>query len=291
MNILLKILKWLGLYKHQINNTSTTTTTIKTNSKIKVALCLGLNDYPGTGSDLAGCVNDAKDFANYFKAQNFNRIEVLLNSQYTYSNFNNKIRELSNLNPDVFAITNSSHGTSLVDTNADEIDGRDEAICMYDKNVRDDEIRLILDRIPLKTTTIIFCDSCHSGTITRSFLAAMNNFDYVSAPRYLPPNNNLDATALLLLPLKRSVFVPRQGRKEILFSGCADSEYSFDAAFNNKPNGAFSYYCLNTLINNPDMTYLSLYQKIRNNLPNSRYPQTPRFECSLEELKNQKVFE
>ena len=26
----------------------------------KRALCIGINDYPGTGSDLTGCVNDAR---------------------------------------------------------------------------------------------------------------------------------------------------------------------------------------------------------------------------------------
>ena len=26
------------------------------------ALCVGINDYPGTNMDLAGCVNDAKDW-------------------------------------------------------------------------------------------------------------------------------------------------------------------------------------------------------------------------------------
>ena len=29
----------------------------------KHALCIGINDYPGTGSDLSGCVNDANDWA------------------------------------------------------------------------------------------------------------------------------------------------------------------------------------------------------------------------------------
>ena len=29
----------------------------------KKALCIGINDYPGTDSDLSGCVNDANDWA------------------------------------------------------------------------------------------------------------------------------------------------------------------------------------------------------------------------------------
>lgn len=28
------------------------------------ALCTGINDYPGTDSDLAGCVNDAADWGS-----------------------------------------------------------------------------------------------------------------------------------------------------------------------------------------------------------------------------------
>jgi hypothetical protein len=27
----------------------------------KKVLCIGINDYPGTDSDLSGCVNDAND--------------------------------------------------------------------------------------------------------------------------------------------------------------------------------------------------------------------------------------
>ncbi|MGE5839594.1 MAG: caspase family protein, partial [Deltaproteobacteria bacterium] len=37
----------------------------------KRALCIGINDYPGTGSDLAGCVNDANDWAVLLKKRGF----------------------------------------------------------------------------------------------------------------------------------------------------------------------------------------------------------------------------
>jgi hypothetical protein len=30
----------------------------------KTALCIGINDYPGTANDLSGCINDAQDWAN-----------------------------------------------------------------------------------------------------------------------------------------------------------------------------------------------------------------------------------
>ena len=34
----------------------------ETGTMTKKALCIGINDYPGTDSDLQGCVNDATDW-------------------------------------------------------------------------------------------------------------------------------------------------------------------------------------------------------------------------------------
>ena len=39
----------------------------------KFALCIGINDYPGTDSDLAGCVNDANDWAAAFAKRGLQR--------------------------------------------------------------------------------------------------------------------------------------------------------------------------------------------------------------------------
>ncbi len=35
------------------------------------ALCVGINDYPGTDSDLAGCANDAADWAAALRKRGF----------------------------------------------------------------------------------------------------------------------------------------------------------------------------------------------------------------------------
>jgi len=54
-------------------------------------------------------------------------------------------------------------------------------------------------------------------------------------------------------------------KNEILFSGTNDNSYSYDANFNNRPNGAFSYYCLKVLRENtdPNMTYEEFYNKVK----------------------------
>lgn len=48
----------------------------------KQALCIGINDYPGTSSDLAGCVNDANDWTKVLKQRGF-AVTKFLNRQAT----------------------------------------------------------------------------------------------------------------------------------------------------------------------------------------------------------------
>lgn len=46
------------------------------------ALCIGINDYPGTDSDLSGCVNDAHDWGAMLQARGFT-VSTLLDAQAT----------------------------------------------------------------------------------------------------------------------------------------------------------------------------------------------------------------
>ena len=48
----------------------------------KSALCIGINDYPGTDSDLAGCVNDAHDWSALLTARGFS-VQPMFDAQAT----------------------------------------------------------------------------------------------------------------------------------------------------------------------------------------------------------------
>ncbi|MFN6351670.1 MAG: caspase family protein, partial [Cyanobacteriota bacterium] len=48
----------------------------------KSALCIGINNYPGTDCDLRGCVNDANDWAATLAARGFT-VKTLLDNQAT----------------------------------------------------------------------------------------------------------------------------------------------------------------------------------------------------------------
>ena len=62
----------------------------------KNALCIGINDYPGTGSDLAGCVNDANDWKATLQNRGFT-VTQLLDSKATKDAM---VREMRNIGMD-----------------------------------------------------------------------------------------------------------------------------------------------------------------------------------------------
>jgi hypothetical protein len=59
---------------------------------------------------------------------------------------------------------------------------------------------------------------------------------------------------------------------EILIAGCSDSEYSYDAEFDGRPNGAMTALALRVIKQNPDVTYREFYAGLRAFLPSEDYP-------------------
>jgi metacaspase-1 len=100
---------------------------------VKLALCIGINDYPGTGSDLHGCVNDANDWAAELSKRDFD-VRIMLDAEATGDAMRAGIRERLDAaaTGDTVVITYSGHGTWVPDRDGDEPDRRDEALCPYD---------------------------------------------------------------------------------------------------------------------------------------------------------------
>lgn len=258
------------------------------------ALCIGINDYPGTGNDLRGCVNDANDWADALAARGFT-VSKLLNSQATKAAMVAAFDALISgaREGDTVVITFSGHGTLAPDTSGDEIDGYDEALCPYDIQqghaLLDDEIHQLFLKRPAGVRLILLSDSCHSGTVTRS---APPDPDASEAPRvrFLPlaswlPEDQLPRGAggrpLTTLPV-RQVFSPWSGvirsAGDVLMAGCEEGpdHFSYDANFRNRPNGAFTYYALRALKTLPaKATYREWHAAVRRSLPSTNYPQKP----------------
>jgi len=246
---------------------------------MKRAVCIGINNYPGIFNDLKGCVNDANDWSALLQGRDFT-VSTILDSQATKANVKAALQGLVNSTNagDMAVFTYSGHGTQVADFGSDENDTYDEAICAYDGNVIDDELRLILQGIHPQATLVVISDSCFSGSVTR--LAGEK-----AIPRFMAP-----AISTAGMSARRPFLLPEADMPELLISGCSDSEYSYDAEFNGRPNGAMSALAIQVIKQNPNATYREFFAGLRALLPSDDYPQSPQLEGS-DTNKDRKLFE
>ena len=253
----------------------------------KFALCVGINNYPGTASDLSGCVNDAEDWAAELTSRGF-AVQKLIDSKATKANITNGVRGLLEQagSGDVVVFTYSGHGTWLPDLDGDELDKRDEALCPHDVKsgpLVDDELYDIFTTRARGTRLVFLSDSCHSGTVQKFFIepGSERRVRFLNPAYYEQNQAKLDRMRALERAPARGK--PRTGA--LLISGCADIEYSYDASFGGRPNGAFTRVALDTLKAAKPKTYRDWFAAIRNRLPSTSYPQTPNMVATSSQRK------
>jgi len=260
----------------------------------KNALCIGINNYPGTQMDLQGCVNDANDWAAALAARGF-KVAKLLDGQATKAAMVKAMNDLIGTagKGDSLVITFSGHGTYQPDEDGDEADGLDEALCPYDLQTNgaalvDDEIRAIFGARKAGVRLVLISDSCHSGTVTR---AARAEKDADTRPRFMPMGNWLPAKLLpkdragkpgttMVAPAGTSPLLGAYSNKlgDLLLSGCKEgpNNYSYDARIAGRFNGAFTHYALKALkALKEGATYADWHKAIVKYLPSASYPQSP----------------
>lgn len=249
----------------------------------KKALCIGINDYPGTQNDLNGCVNDARDWAAALTGRGFT-VTTLIDAQATKAAMVSAMSSLISgaAKGDTVVITYSGHGTWVPDKNGDEPDGRDEALCPWDigagKVLLDDEINVIFSNHVPGVRVLLISDSCHSGSVTRGDDSDLD--PGMPRARFLPPGVWMKPDALA--PAAKALTLPtlsglsRSGG-DLLMAGAKDSQFSWDTSFKGRPNGAFTYYALKALAALPaNASYADWFKAITPTyLPTNQLPQDP----------------
>jgi hypothetical protein len=243
---------------------------------MKTALCIGINDYPGTDSDLSGCVNDVKDWASVLSDRGFS-VATLLNREATGQAIRRATGDIvSAAEPkDTVVIQYSGHGTRVPDLSHDEEDGYDEGIVPVDPHngvILDDEVWQLFKRKKPGVRLILISDSCHSGTVVRRF----GGFRKGKA-RFMGWQPQFAKTQPTGKKKGDKAFQDKSPWPCLLMAGCQDYEYSYDASFNGRPNGAFTRAAIDTLKKMPPKsTYRQWFLEIRKLLPSSQHPQKPR---------------
>jgi len=138
----------------------------------------GISDYPGTGSDLDFTADDAIRVRDALVRGGGMRPEdaiTLTDSDATTANLEDALAEIaSRAGPDdTFVFFYSGHGDRLVRSSGPELsdpDSLDETLVMYDAQIRDDEMRRLLEPIQAGTT-LVFLDSCFSGGFAKDLIS------------------------------------------------------------------------------------------------------------------------
>jgi hypothetical protein len=206
------------------------------------ALCVGIDRYPT--APLAGCVADAREWAQCFETLGF-ETALLLDDDATRSRILEDLRALvaSGQPGDVIAFQFAGHGTELADLDGDEVAGtngaKDEALCPYDlaqgAYLIDDDLAEVFAALPDGVNLTCFIDCCHSGTITRLMVGPAGDGDGRDRrPRFMPATAAMEAAhrqfrkrmgAMRAAP-KRS----QEAMRQVVFSACRDYEVAFETA-------------------------------------------------------------
>lgn len=213
--------------------------------KNKYALLIGIN-YIGTSAQLGGCQNDVLKMKEVIKTHygyKEENITLLMDkSGYILPTASNIIAQINALYLkskrgliDEIYIHYSGHGTSVIDRNRDETDGKDECIVPLDYAkagvITDDLIYSFLYKMkPVKKITWVF-DSCNSASCTDlPYSYTLNNSNQIIKQRLSkrrPIANN------------KNIFV---------LSGCLDAKVSYDVREpDGTPCGLLSYNLRKTL--------------------------------------------
>lgn len=259
----------------------------------RLALCIGIN-YPGTGFELAGCVNDANDWAAELERRGY-EVSIMLDREATRQAILDALSDLvdSLEYKDRLVITYSGHGTYVPDRDGDEADRRDEAICPMDLRsagvITDDTLYEQFSKAPYGSRVLMVADSCYSGTLQR-FAPPISAISTASVAgiagewrrvRFLPPAAWTDDVTDPAW--QRAAAVPPSGkmrRGALVMSACSDTETAYDARVDGRPCGIYSHVAIAALKTLPgNSTYRQWQRLIRARLPSVDYPEaTPQLD-------------
>jgi hypothetical protein len=217
-----------------------------------LALTIGLNavdpdHYSGWSGKLNACEADAQDLNAVAKSRKFS-VKTLLTADATRDNVSAEIRKSAGelKAGDIFLLTYSGHGGQLPDLAGEEPDDMDETWCLFDGELLDDELHLLLAKFAAGVRVLVLSDSCHSGTVTRMayYRGTLISLGFTGRKqpavyRYMPPEIALRTyrdNRPFYVNLQRSL-PTRKARQKVqagvlLISGCQDNQYSADGTFN-----------------------------------------------------------
>lgn len=140
-----------------------------------LSLHVGLNkvdaDHYGSKCELFGCHNDAKAMAAIAAENGYRNSDVLLDDQATSGAVREHVAKAADALKagDMFLFTYAGHGAFVPDFSGDEHDdGCDETLCLFDRQLLDDELYELWSKFREGVRVLVVSDSCHSASVIRA---------------------------------------------------------------------------------------------------------------------------
>jgi hypothetical protein len=246
------------------------------------ALLVGINAYPGC--PLSGCVNDVTDVAQFlvnkcgFKEEN---IRLLTDGRATTSAIIERLNWLTQVSPgDRVYFHYSGHGAQVPTRNdSSEIDNLNEVVCPVnfdwsaDHMITDKQFVEIFKKIPAGVRFCWASDSCHSGDLDR-MMPAHNSPKILGIRKFpVPADISWRQRIARKKGLSRAMV---GGLLDVGFiSGCKSNQTSADAEFGGRPNGALTYFLLQSLNNMLDKSIVEVVADVNQKMQSMGFEQEP----------------
>jgi hypothetical protein len=218
------------------------------------ALLVGINAYPG--NELNGCVNDVTDMANFLVSHcgfDEDEIRLITDARATTDAILHRLNWLihSAKPGDRIMFHYSGHGAQfpIRDTNG-HVSRVDECICPVDFDwseehaIRDKQFNDLFSKVPKGVEFTWVSDSCFSGDLAKEFLPPKRKIKSFPMPADIAWRLRTAESKGLKLQRFEHVL---ENFNAVLVSGSSKTETSADAEIDGRPNGALTYYLLETL--------------------------------------------
>lgn len=213
------------------------------------SLHIGLNAVDprsyGAAFELTACEADAVDMRALAQSRG-SEANTLLTEQATCDAVLQAMKgAAADLVPgDLYFLTYSGHGGQVPDLDGDEDDFLDETWCLFDSQLRDDDINTGLASFAEGVRILILSDSCHSGSVSRG-VARRRDANLVSSgpgkSKRLPLASTVREFENHENQYRNRNGLPPSavGATGALISGCQDDQESKDGDVNGAFTGAF----------------------------------------------------
>lgn len=257
----------------------------------RYALLVGIDDYPGTGSDLRGPVEDARIMERVLTEKyGFDpaNIVTLNDADATRQNIAMGIAQhLGQAGPDGVAVFfYSGHGTQIGenigltgDLDPEPRGEGDEAIYIYGHDYEssilvDEELGYLMETLSANRKLVVV-DACHSGEITRaggdapqSKRVDINDPDvaeHLQLPRTFVSSElkalDLDDMSLGFGDFAQMADVFRNPQTHIMWGSSTEDQVSFTSNLGNNAS-VFTYFVGEHLMNLPESTSMAEFQRL-----------------------------